>query len=84
MPRDHAAARGAAPFFALWFDGLRAVGREAAPGRLGLHLPAGERAPLPGPEDLADAMHQAGYTEIAWRLLGGGIVALHTATRGAE
>ena len=56
----------------------------SCPGRLGLHLLAGERAPFPWPGDLADAMHQAGYTEIARRLLGGGIVALYTATKRFE
>ena len=72
------------PFFALWFDGLVPLAGKLLPGGSAYtYLPASVRR-FPGPEDLADAMRQAGYTEIAWRLLGGGIVALHTATRSAE
>ena len=43
------------PFFALWFDGLVPLaGRCFRAGRL--HVPAGERAPLPGPEELGEAI----------------------------
>ncbi len=42
------------------------------------YLPASVRR-FPGPEDLGEAMRRAGFAEIGWRLLGGGIVALHVA-----
>jgi ubiquinone/menaquinone biosynthesis C-methylase UbiE len=35
----------------------------------------------PGPEDLAAALERSGFTAIRWRLLAGGIVALHTAEK---
>jgi demethylmenaquinone methyltransferase/2-methoxy-6-polyprenyl-1,4-benzoquinol methylase len=60
------------PFFRLWFDGLVPVA--------GRFLRASVRR-FPGPEDLADAMRRAGFTDVGWRLLGGGIVALHVGRR---
>ena len=72
------------PFFALWFDGLVPLAGKLLPGGSAYtYLPASVRR-FPGPEDLAEAMSGEGYTRIGWRLLGGGIVALHTATRSAE
>ena len=44
------------------------------------YLPASVRR-FPGPEDLAAAFARAGFSKIEWRLLGGGIVALHTAVK---
>jgi demethylmenaquinone methyltransferase / 2-methoxy-6-polyprenyl-1,4-benzoquinol methylase len=71
------------PFFRLWFDGLVPLAGKLLPGGAAYsYLPASVRR-FPGPEDLAAAMHRAGFEEIRWRLLGGGIVALHTATRRA-
>jgi demethylmenaquinone methyltransferase / 2-methoxy-6-polyprenyl-1,4-benzoquinol methylase len=71
------------PFFRLWFDGLVPLAGKLLPGGAAYsYLPASVRR-FPGPEDLAAAMHSAGFGEIRWRLLGGGIVALHTATRTA-
>jgi demethylmenaquinone methyltransferase/2-methoxy-6-polyprenyl-1,4-benzoquinol methylase len=71
------------PFFRLWFDGLVPLAGKLLPGGAAYsYLPASVRR-FPGPEDLAAAMHRAGFEEIRWRLLGGGIVALHTATRTA-
>ena len=69
------------PFFGLWFDGVVPVaGRILPGGDAYTYLPASVRR-FPGPEDLGEAMRRAGFGEIGWRLLGGGIVALHAATR---
>jgi demethylmenaquinone methyltransferase / 2-methoxy-6-polyprenyl-1,4-benzoquinol methylase len=65
------------PFFRLWFDGLVPVaGRFLRGGAAYSYLPASVRR-FPGPEDLAEVMRRAGFTDVGWRLLGGGIVALH-------
>jgi demethylmenaquinone methyltransferase / 2-methoxy-6-polyprenyl-1,4-benzoquinol methylase len=70
------------PFFRLWFDGLVPLAGKVLPGGAAYsYLPASVRR-FPGPEDLAKAMRRAGFEEIGWRLLGGGIVALHVARRG--
>ena len=37
------------PFYRLWFDRLVPLLGQGPPGRRGLHVPAGERAPLPRP-----------------------------------
>ena len=69
------------PFFAVWFDGLVPLAGKVLPGGSAYaYLPASVRR-FPGPEDLAGAMRSAGFGEIGWRLLGGGIIALHVATR---
>jgi demethylmenaquinone methyltransferase/2-methoxy-6-polyprenyl-1,4-benzoquinol methylase len=65
------------PFFKLWFDGLVPVAGRILPGGGAYsYLPASVRR-FPGPEDLAAAMRRAGFADVGWRLLGGGIVALH-------
>jgi demethylmenaquinone methyltransferase / 2-methoxy-6-polyprenyl-1,4-benzoquinol methylase len=65
------------PFFRLWFDGLVPLAGKALPGGAAYsYLPASVRR-FPGPEHLAAAIGAAGFTDIGWRLLGGGIVALH-------
>lgn len=69
------------PFFRLWFDGLVPLAGKVLPGGAAYsYLPASVRR-FPGPEDLADALRRAGFADVRWRLLGGGIVALHTAVR---
>jgi demethylmenaquinone methyltransferase / 2-methoxy-6-polyprenyl-1,4-benzoquinol methylase len=69
------------PFFSLWFDGLVPLAGKLLPGGSAYaYLPASVRR-FPGPEDLGDALRGAGFGEIGWRLLGGGIVALHTARK---
>ena len=69
------------PFFRLWFDGLVPVAGKVLPGGAAYsYLPASVRR-FPGPEDLARAMEAAGFAEVGWRLLGGGIVALHVGRR---
>jgi demethylmenaquinone methyltransferase/2-methoxy-6-polyprenyl-1,4-benzoquinol methylase len=68
-----------APFFDLWFDRMvPQLGKLLPGGRAYTYLPASVRR-LPGPADLAAVCAQAGFSEIRWRVLGGGIVALHTA-----
>jgi demethylmenaquinone methyltransferase / 2-methoxy-6-polyprenyl-1,4-benzoquinol methylase len=71
------------PFFRLWFDGLVPLAGRVLPGGGAYsYLPASVRR-FPGPEDLGEAMRRAGFAEIGWKLLGGGIVALHTARKAA-
>jgi demethylmenaquinone methyltransferase/2-methoxy-6-polyprenyl-1,4-benzoquinol methylase len=65
------------PFFRVWFDGLVPLAGRALPGGGAYsYLPASVRR-FPGPEDLAAAMTRAGFRDVGWRRLGGGIVALH-------
>ncbi|HEX2044156.1 MAG TPA: class I SAM-dependent methyltransferase [Gaiellaceae bacterium] len=67
------------PFFRLWFDGLVPLAGRLLPGGAAYsYLPASVRR-FPGPEDLAGAMRAAGFEDVRWRLLGGGIVSLHVA-----
>jgi demethylmenaquinone methyltransferase / 2-methoxy-6-polyprenyl-1,4-benzoquinol methylase len=69
------------PFFRLWFDGLVPLAGKLLPGGVAYsYLPASVRR-FPGPKDLADAMGSAGFGDVRWRLLGGGIVALHAAVK---
>ena len=69
------------PFFRLWFDGLvPLVGKVLPGGGAYSYLPASVRR-FPGPEDLAAAARAAGWSDLEWRLLGGGIVALHVARK---
>jgi len=69
------------PFFRLWFDGLVPLAGGVLPGGSAYtYLPASVRR-FPGPEDLAAAMERAGFGPVRWKLLGGGIVALHTAVK---
>jgi demethylmenaquinone methyltransferase/2-methoxy-6-polyprenyl-1,4-benzoquinol methylase len=71
------------PFFRLWFDGLVPLAGRVLPGGAAYtYLPASVRR-FPGPEDLAVVMRRAGLGEVTWQLLGGGIVALHTARKPA-
>jgi demethylmenaquinone methyltransferase/2-methoxy-6-polyprenyl-1,4-benzoquinol methylase len=69
------------PFFRLWFDGLVPLAGKVLPGgRAYAYLPASVRR-FPGPHDLAGAFARAGFDPVGWRLLGGGIVALHVGTK---
>jgi len=69
------------PFFRLWFDGLVPLAGRVLPGGAAYtYLPASVRR-FPGPTDLAAALERAGFREVRFRLLAGGIVALHTAER---
>jgi demethylmenaquinone methyltransferase / 2-methoxy-6-polyprenyl-1,4-benzoquinol methylase len=69
------------PFFRLWFDGLVPVlGRVLPGGEAYTYLPASVRR-FPGPDDLSALFEAAGFEDVRYRLLGGGIVALHVGTR---
>jgi demethylmenaquinone methyltransferase / 2-methoxy-6-polyprenyl-1,4-benzoquinol methylase len=69
------------PFFRLWFDGLVPLAGKVLPGGAAYsYLPASVRR-FPGPEDLAAVFASAGWADVEWRLLGGGIVALHVARK---
>ncbi len=69
------------PFFRLWFDGLVPLAGKVLPGGARVHLPACQRAAVPGPPDLAGALEGAGFDGVGWKLIGGGIVALHVGTK---
>jgi demethylmenaquinone methyltransferase / 2-methoxy-6-polyprenyl-1,4-benzoquinol methylase len=67
------------PFFRVWFDGIvPLLGRVLPGGAAYTYLPASVRR-FPGPGDLADAIERAGFENVRYRLLAGGIVALHVA-----
>jgi demethylmenaquinone methyltransferase/2-methoxy-6-polyprenyl-1,4-benzoquinol methylase len=66
------------PFFRLWFDVLVPLAGKVLPGgKAYSYLPASVRR-FPGPEDLQAVMERAGFANVRFRLLAGGIVALHT------
>lgn len=70
-----------APFYRLWFDVLIPVAGRLLPGGSAYtYLPASVRR-FPGPDALAGMLGEAGFGEVRYRLLGGGIVALHTGVR---
>ena len=69
------------PFFRLWFDGIvPLLGRVLPGGKAYTYLPASVRR-FPGPDDLSALFEAAGFAEVRYRLLGGGIVALHVGKR---
>jgi demethylmenaquinone methyltransferase / 2-methoxy-6-polyprenyl-1,4-benzoquinol methylase len=69
------------PFFRLWFDGVvPLLGRVLPGGEAYTYLPASVRR-FPGPDDLTSLLEDAGFEDVRYRLLGGGIVALHVGTR---
>jgi demethylmenaquinone methyltransferase / 2-methoxy-6-polyprenyl-1,4-benzoquinol methylase len=69
------------PFFRLWFDVLIPLAGRVLPGGAAYtYLPASVRR-FPGPDDLADALRHAGFDHVSYRLLAGGIVALHIGRR---
>jgi demethylmenaquinone methyltransferase/2-methoxy-6-polyprenyl-1,4-benzoquinol methylase len=71
-----------APFFRVWFDRVVPVLGKAIPGGAAYtYLPASVRR-FPGPAELAAICAECGFAQIRWRVLGGGIVALHLATAG--
>ena len=68
------------PFYRLWFDGLIPLAGKVLPGGSAYaYLPASVRR-FPGPVELAQRLEAQGFEDVRYRLLGGGIVALHTAT----
>jgi demethylmenaquinone methyltransferase / 2-methoxy-6-polyprenyl-1,4-benzoquinol methylase len=69
------------PFFRLWFDRFVPLAGKVLPGGAAYaYLPASVRR-FPGPEELAAAIRRAGFRDVRWRPLAGGIVALHTGTK---
>ena len=71
---EHGALKG---FYSLWFDhGIPALGKVFDRRGAYSYLPASVRR-FPGPEPLGEAFHRAGMTDVRYRLLAGGIVALH-------
>jgi demethylmenaquinone methyltransferase/2-methoxy-6-polyprenyl-1,4-benzoquinol methylase len=70
------------PFFRLWFDAaVPLLGNIVPGGEAYTYLPASVRR-FPGPEELATLLTRAGFSGVRWKMLGGGIVALHTASTG--
>ncbi len=70
-----------APFYRLWFDRVvPLLGRVLKGGAAYTYLPASVRR-FPVPEELARLLREAGFADVGYRLLAGGIVALHTGTR---
>lgn len=68
------------PFFSLWFDRVVPVlGRVLPGGEAYTYLPASVRR-FPGAEELAGLIDASGFDGTGFRLFGGSIVALHTAT----
>jgi demethylmenaquinone methyltransferase/2-methoxy-6-polyprenyl-1,4-benzoquinol methylase len=68
------------PFFSLWFDRIvPLLGRILPGGKAYTYLPASVRR-FPGAEELAALVATTGFEDVSFRLFGGTIVALHTAT----
>jgi demethylmenaquinone methyltransferase/2-methoxy-6-polyprenyl-1,4-benzoquinol methylase len=68
-------------FYSLWFDRLVPVlGAVAGDQDAYSYLPESVRS-FPDPEALAAMIDRAGFDEIRWLLLAGGIIAIHSATR---
>ncbi len=68
-------------FYRLWFDGLIPLAGKILPGGSAYtYLPASVRR-FPGPDELVALLERTGFAEADYRLLGGGIVALHTGRR---
>jgi demethylmenaquinone methyltransferase / 2-methoxy-6-polyprenyl-1,4-benzoquinol methylase len=69
------------PFFRFWFDVLVPLaGRVLPGGEAYTYLPASVRR-FPGPDDLSALFERAGFEDVRYRLLGGGIVALHVGVK---
>ena len=67
-------------FYRLWFDAIVPLLGSVVPGGAAYaYLPASVRR-FARPEALAGALRAAGFDDVRYRLLAGGIVALHTAT----
>jgi demethylmenaquinone methyltransferase/2-methoxy-6-polyprenyl-1,4-benzoquinol methylase len=67
-------------FYRLWFDAIvPLLGKLLRGGSAYTYLPASVRR-FPAPGDLAALLERAGFGDVSFRLLAGGIVALHTGT----
>jgi demethylmenaquinone methyltransferase/2-methoxy-6-polyprenyl-1,4-benzoquinol methylase len=68
-------------FYSLWFDRLvPMLGSVAGDSDAYSYLPESVRS-FPDPQSLAAKMDAAGFDEIRWLLLAGGIIAIHSATK---
>jgi demethylmenaquinone methyltransferase/2-methoxy-6-polyprenyl-1,4-benzoquinol methylase len=68
-------------FYSLWFDRLvPLLGSVAGDSDAYSYLPESVRS-FPEPRALAEKIDAAGFAEIRWLLLAGGIIAIHSATR---
>ena len=71
-------------FYRLWFEVLiPAAGKILPGGKAYTYLPASVRR-FPGPDALTELMGRQGFADVAYRRLGGGIVALHTGSARGE
>lgn len=69
-----------ASFYGLWFDRVvPLLGSLAGDPEAYSYLPESVRS-FPDPRALAAKMDAAGFGEIRWLLLAGGIIAIHSAT----
>jgi demethylmenaquinone methyltransferase/2-methoxy-6-polyprenyl-1,4-benzoquinol methylase len=69
-------------FNSLWFDRqVPLLGQAAGDADAYSYLPESVRT-FPQPRELADKMDAAGFTDIRWLLLAGGIIAIHSGTLG--
>ena len=69
-----------ATFYSLWFDRVVPVlGSAAGDADAYSYLPESVRS-FPEPRELAARIDAAGFDEIRWLLLAGGIIAIHSAT----
>ena len=68
-------------FYRLWFDRVvPLLGKLFKGGAAYEYLPASVRR-FPGPAELAGLLRDAGFDRVRYRLLAGGIVALHSGTK---
>ena len=73
-----------APFYRLWFDVLIPLAGKVLPGGSAYtYLPASVKR-FPGLEELAAMLGRAGFEDVSFRLLAGGIVALHVGQAGSS
>ena len=69
-------------FYSLWFDRVvPLLGRLTPDSEAYSYLPESVRT-FPRPEGLAEKMHRAGFEQIRWTILAGGIIAIHSAAAG--
>jgi len=69
-------------FFWLWFDRIiPLLGKLAAEREAYTYLPSSVKR-FPGPAELGGVMAAAGLVDVRWILTAGGIIALHSGTRG--
>jgi demethylmenaquinone methyltransferase / 2-methoxy-6-polyprenyl-1,4-benzoquinol methylase len=70
-------------FFRVWFDRVvPALGRVAGDPEAYSYLPSSVRR-FPGPRELGAALAEAGLEEVRWVLTAGGIIAIHSGTKGS-